>query len=254
MKISIVIPAYNEENIIEKTLSDYYNYFSKIYKNDFEIIVIPNNCSDKTSEIVKKFSINKKQIKYKIFQEKIGKGGAVIEGLKIAQGELMGFVDADNATKPPAFHDLVKNIGNYEGIIASRWIKGAKILTPQPWIRRFASRGFNLLIKMFFQIKLRDTQCGAKLFKKKQLKKVLPKLGITQWAFDIDLLYHLKKQKCKIKEIPTTWEEPGGSKLNVKKTSIEMFLAIVRLRLIYSPFKFIVKIYDFLFVRPADKL
>jgi glycosyltransferase involved in cell wall biosynthesis len=253
MKLSIIIPAYNEEKVIKKTLSDYYRYFSKIYKNNFEIIVIPNNCSDKTPDIVKNFSKNRKQIKYKIFHQKIGKGGALIKGFKIAQGDLIGFVDADNATKPDAFYDLIKKIGKYDGILASRWIKDAKILTPQHWTRKFASRCFNLLIRLFFQIKLRDTQCGAKLFKKEPLKKILPKLGITQWAFDIDLLYHLKKQGYKIKEIPTTWEEPGDSKLNIKKTSIEMFLAIVRLRLIYSPFKFIVKIYDFLFVKQNSK-
>ena len=86
--------------------------------------------------------------------------------------------------------------------------------------------------------------CGAKLFKKKPIEKVLNELGITQWAFDIDLLYRLKKNGFKVLEIPTEWHDQKDSKLKIGKTSLEMFLAIIRLRLVYSPFKFIVIFYN----------
>ena len=74
----------------------------------------------------------------------------------------------------------------------------------------------------------RDTQCGAKLFKGSSLRRVVPFLGITQWAFDIDLLYSMKKNKFEVIEVPTEWSEPGDSHLNLKKTIPEMFLAIIR--------------------------
>ena len=202
-----------------------------------------NGSTDKTIQIVKKYSKNKKQIRY--FNEgKIYKGGAIIKGFKEAKGELIGFVDADNSTKAEYFYDLVKNINEYDCAIASRWIEGAKVNPPQPLKRRIASRTFNALVRILFNINVYDSQCGAKLFKKQAIKEIIPSLGITRWAFDVDLLYQLKKRKRTILEIPTIWSDTLGSNLDIKKASKEMFLAIARLRLIYSPFKFIVKIYD----------
>ncbi len=244
IKLSIIIPAYNEEFRIINTLNSYYNFFYEIYKNNFEIIVVANNCKDKTTLIVKKFMENKKQVKLLDIVTNVGKGGAIIEGFNIAKGELLGFVDADNSTKPEAFNDLILNIKNNDGIIASRWMKKSKVSPKQSLKRRIASRTFNILIRLLFKIKLSDTQCGAKLFKKEAIKNVIYKLGITRWAFDIDLLYLLKRNNFKIIEIPTVWSDAPGSNLNVRKASFEMFLAIIRLRFIYSPFKFIVKLYD----------
>lgn len=252
MKLSIIIPAYNEEKIIGNTLKEYASFFSDKLKDDFEILVILNGCRDNTLDIVRDTAQKYPQIKYKNFPEAIGKGSAVIEGFKIANGSLIGFVDADGATKADAFHDLVENIKDNEGVIASRWIKGAKILKKQPLSRRVASRAFNVLVKILFGITVKDSQCGCKLFKDYAIKIVTPKLGITRWAFDIDLLYLMKRCGYKVIEIPTTWEEPGDTHLKLKKTIPEMFLAVSRLRLIYSPFRFIVGIYDFFFTKKKD--
>lgn len=242
MRLSIIIPAYNEEKRIGKTLEEYTKFFKEKFGKDFEVIVILNGCKDNTLSIVKKYDI-----KFKDIKEAIGKGGAVIEGFKIAKGDFIGFVDADNATPSRAFYELYKNINGNDGIIASRWIKGARIGKKQPLSRRFASRVFNILVRALFRIGVRDTQCGAKLFRKDAIKKIVDKLGITKWGFDIDLLHLMKRNGFKVIETPTEWNEPGDSHLNVKKTSVEMFLSVGRLRLIYSPFRFIVKIYDKVF-------
>jgi len=241
--LSIIIPAYNEENRIVNTLDSYYNFFNKKYQKNFEILVVVNGSTDKTIQIVKKYSKNKKQIRY--FNEgKIYKGGAIIKGFKEAKGELIGFVDADNSTKPEAFYDLIQQIDNYDGIIGSRWMKESVVKPKQPLTRRIASRVFNILIRTLFRINVRDSQCGNKLFKKEAVKKIENEIGIARWAFDINLLYLLKINNFKVKEVTTVWSDAEGSKLNVKKASIEMFLAIIRLRLLYSPFKFIVRLYD----------
>ena len=242
MKLSIIIPAYNEEKRIGVTLKEYVEFFNDKLGKDYEIFVILNGCRDDTLGVVKGFNV-----KFVDIKEAIGKGGALIEGFKQVNGDFIGYVDADNATPPRAFYDLYENIKDKDGIIASRWIKGAKIGSKQPISRRLASRGFNILVRSLFGIGLRDTQCGAKLFRKEAVKKVVNKLGITRWGFDIDLLYLMKREGFNVTEIPTEWNEPGDSHLNVKKTSYEMFLSVIRLRLIYSNFKFIVKIYDKVF-------
>jgi hypothetical protein len=159
---------------------------------------------------------------------------------------LIGFVDADGSTPPAAFQDLVSNIGPADAIIASRWMRGAQVSPRQSWSRRMASRLFNLCVHTLFGLGLSvsDTQCGAKLIKKDAIRQILPHLGITRWAFDVDLLYQLYRAGYKIIEIPTVWHDVAGSRLEIAKASIEMLVALVRLRLLYSPFKGIVGFYD----------
>lgn len=244
MKLSLIIPAYNEEKRIKKTLEDYVIFLSKKLKKDFEILVVINNSTDNTLKIVQQLSKKYPQIKYKNYPQKLGKGGALIKGFGIFKGDLIGFVDADCSTPPHAFYELVEKIDGYDGIIGSRWVKGAKITLRQPISRRIASRGFNIMVRILLGIHTKDTQCGNKLFKKEAIRKVTPELGITMWAFDIDLLHRMKKHHYKIIEIPTEWHDVAESKLDLKRTIPEMFVSTIRLRLIHSPFKFIVTIYD----------
>ena len=115
---------------------------------------------------------------------------------------------------------------------------------PQPLSRRVASRIFNFLVRLLFRVPIHDTQCGAKLMRGDALRPVLPELEITRWAFDVDLLFKLRRAGCRIVEHPTTWHDVAGSKINVPRASIEMFLAICRLRLLYSPLRWIVTLHD----------
>ena len=241
VKLSIIIPAYNEEKRLEKTVKDYINYFRDYI---YELIIIPNGCKDKTEEITENLSKRYSQIKYKTIKEALGKGEALKEGFSVAQGDLIGFVDADNSTKPKDFEDLIKNIKKDDCIIASRYIEGSIVKSKQKITRIIASRVFNILVRILFGLKIHDTQCGAKLFKKIAIKDILPKLDVTRWAFDVDLLLQLKKQKYKIKEYPTKWEDSPGSVLKMNKAIPEMFLSLTRLRLINSKFRFIIDIYD----------
>jgi glycosyltransferase involved in cell wall biosynthesis len=247
MKVSIIIPAYNEEKRISNTLSSYYEFFKLIKKQkilDFEILIVINNTKDRTEETVRDFCKKKKEIRYLNFKQG-GKGFAVIEGFKDAlkrENDLIGFVDADMSTSPEAYYDLIANIKNYDGIIASRYISGAKVSPKQSVQRIIASRIFNFMVRSLFLLSYRDTQCGAKLFKRETVKRILPKMGITQWAFDVDLLYLMKKSGKKIKEIPTIWMDKENSKLNLKKSSVQMFFSIIQLRMIYSFFKRFLKV------------
>ena len=103
MKLSIIIPAYNEEKRIKKTLEEYYNFFKKKFKKDFEIIIIPNNCKDKTLRVSEEFKKNKSEIRTFEINHYSGKGGAVMKGFELARGDYIGFTDADNSTTPENF-------------------------------------------------------------------------------------------------------------------------------------------------------
>lgn len=247
MKLCIVIPALNEEKRIGKTLDAYMNFFRELEKKkilDFEIVIVLNACEDNTLDVVKKYAEKHKEIRYLSLDRK-GKGLAIIRGFEDSlkrDNELIGFVDADMATLPDSFYELVKNADKGDCIIASRALKESKV--DMNGLRKFTSRGFNFLVRSILLLHIYDTQCGAKIIKRNALENVIGEIGSTEWSFDVDFLYRLKKRGFKIKEVPTVWEGQGGSKLNLIKTPFRMFSGIMRLRILNSPFKFIVRAYD----------
>lgn len=244
MKLSIVVPAYNEEGRIGRMLEAYLPHFAERYGDDFEIIVAVNGSRDRTEEVVRAMQPRFPQLRVIVEPRPIGKGGAVMAGGAVAQGGLIGFVDADGATPPAAFDDLVKNIGDAGLIIASRRLPGAVVRPRQPWQRRFASRVFNFLVRFLFKLRITDTQCGAKLMTAEAWRAIVPHIGLTKWAFDVDMLFKTRRAHFAIRETPTTWSDVGGSKLRIGPVSFQMLLAICRLRLLYSPLKWIVALYD----------
>lgn len=242
MKLSIVIPAHNEEHRLPPMLEAYGGYFSQKYRNDVELIVVSNFCNDRTAEVARSIGLRYPQVRVIDEPKRVGKGGAVMLGAQRAAGDLIGFVDADGATPPEAFDDLVQRIGPAGCIIASRWMKGSDVSPRQPFSRRVASRCFNILTRLLFGLKLTDTQCGAKLFRRDVILPVMHNLGVTSWAFDVDMLFQAKRLGSSIREIPTVWHDIAGSKIQIGRSSLNMFVAMVRLRMFYSPLRFMIPV------------
>ncbi len=246
-KLSIIVPAHNEEKRIGKMLEVYLPFFRLMREKgtDFEIVVVLNACSDNTRKIVESYKA--KEIKILEFKRG-GKGFAVIEGFKDALGrdaDAIGFVDADASTAPAAFYHLYMHLHGTDGVIASRYVSGA-IINPKPTFKRMLfSRLYNSVLRAILLLPYRDTQCGAKIFSRKAIAKILQRVSMSQWAFDVELLYLGNKDGFKIIEVPTIWSDKNYSKINSYfKTGLMMFLGIVRLRLINSPFNGLVRVYD----------
>ncbi len=233
----LLIPAYNEEDRIEPVLRDYATYFHRHYPGKFQIVVVLNGCVDNTFGIVQQVAKDHPVISALEFPAPIGKGGALIEGLKLHPlADLIGYVDADGATSPRAFHDLVQHWEEADCVVGSRWVKGAVIHLSQTGRRQLASRVFHLIVQLLFWMNVRDTQCGAKVMRRSAVEKVHSALRIADMAFDINLLYALKRAGCRVLEVPTEWTDKLGSKVVLGKTSLTMLLSAIRLRLVYSPF------------------
>jgi len=242
MKLSIIIPAYNEEKRIGGTLENYGHFFNKLKqqkKLDYEIIIVINNTRDRTEEIVKKYQKTNKNLRY-LNLIRGGKGYALTEGFKDAlkrNNDLIGFTDADMSTSPEEFARLAEKMRDYDGIIASRYAKGANV-SPKPTFQRvIASRIYNYFIRALFLFPYRDTQCGAKIFKRGVLEKTVHNLSMSKWAYDVDILYNARKYGFKIKEEPTVWSDKEYSKINFMRAGPWMAMALIRLRVINSPFK-----------------
>ena len=227
--VCIVIPAYNEEKRIEQTLISYCDYFkTKPEKTTF--LVVANNCSDHTVDIVAKVAKTHKNIEY-LDLKPGGKGFAVKEGFlwalanKKKHFDLIGFVDADMATLPQYFYDLIIACKNHDGAIASRYIKGAVVQPARPWGRVIGGKMYNWILRMMSGLSFKDTQCGAKIFTKDTIEKVAPNMHETGWAFDLELLYLCKLHDKNIIEIPTTWSDQPGSHLEISSKVAQEFLA-----------------------------
>ncbi|MFH1787597.1 MAG: glycosyltransferase [archaeon] len=217
IELSVVIPAYNEEKRILPTLQNYYELLKKEFGKNFEIIVVPNNCSDNTLGIVQNFSKQNTQTKSINFQYYIGKGGAVMRGFQISKGNFIGFTDADNSTDPENFLKLYKNKKDFDGVIASRRLKGAVIYPPRKIHQDLSSYFFNKEVNLLFNLKFKDTQCGAKLFNKKAAELLTRNYSEIGWIFDVDLLNICKKNNFRILECPIQWSDSEGSHLSTYK-------------------------------------
>jgi hypothetical protein len=120
-------------------------------------------------------------------------------------------------------------------VIGSRWLSGAVLHQEQTRKRQFASRVFHSIVQLLFRMNIRDTQCGAKVMRSSAVEKIHSNLRIADMAFDINLLFSLKRAGCRILEVPTEWTDKIGSKVSLGRTSLVMLLSAIRIRLIYWP-------------------
>jgi glycosyltransferase involved in cell wall biosynthesis len=234
----LLIPAYNEEARIEPVLREYAAFFGQNYSGKFQLIVVLNGCRDNTLAVVQRVARDFTTVSWLNFPAPIGKGGALIEGLKLAEkADLVGYVDADGATGPQAFLDLIQHIGEADCVIGSRWLPNSVLLQKQPTFRRFISRCFHLIVEVLFWLHIKDTQCPCKLVRREAIEKIHPQLRIADLAFDVNLLVALHQAGFKILEVPIAWTDMVGSKVtsSLFRSSMSMFLSVVRVRLIYWP-------------------
>src|SRR5579872_34369 len=236
MNISIIIPAYNEEKRIKRTVEAYHYFFnqrSDTYVTACELVVVLNGVTDTTKTVVTEIAARLPSV-HVIELAQAGKGLAVKAGFLDAltrDNDLIGFVDADMATAPDAFFQLIQHIASHDGIIASRYMPDSRIYPPRPWIKRWGSTLFyEPLIWLLFGMRYHDYQCGAKLFTRRVIQKVAPHLTIAQWAFDVELLYLCAVHRFNILEFPTVWHDQAGSKLRIS-SGLRILINIIRLRL-----------------------
>lgn len=230
--LSLIIPTHNEESTIEKTLTEYIAFLEG-RAIGHEIWVIMNGCRDATAERVDACRRLYPQIGWAILTDP-GKGRAVKLGLQLARGELVGFVDADGQIAPGEFAKLLDRLecdDDVDGAIASRYAVASTSVASAPFVRRCAGRVFSTLIQKTLQLPFADTQCGAKLFRRHAIQRILPKLHLTDWTFDVELLLHLCCEGHRIAEIPIHLRpEERPSQLRCLRVAPRMFWEVLRLR------------------------
>lgn len=233
MKYSIIIPAYNEEARIAGTVREYAEYIENHFSpEEAELLIIVNGSHDRTGAIAREMEQTFSCVRVWETPERQGKGGAVLKGFELARGEILSFSDADNATVAAELRKLLDAVDQgIDGAIGSRWLPESRQTVPQPLMRRIASRVFNLIVRILFQFSYKDTQCGAKAFKKQAIESVRSEIHTTGWAFDVALIWRLRRHGYRVEEIPITWSDNSKSRLRMHRDAPSMLWELIKLRL-----------------------
>ncbi|PIP24426.1 MAG: hypothetical protein COS25_01015 [Candidatus Nealsonbacteria bacterium CG02_land_8_20_14_3_00_37_10] len=232
MHLSVIIPAYNEEKRLPKTLGEIDKYL-RGQNYDYEILVVNDGSKDKTVEVAQNLTSQIKNLKVTGYKKNQGKGYAVRFGMLEAKGDLRIFTDADNSTSINQIEKMWPYFKEgYDIVIGSRDVKGAVLNPPQPWLRHIIlGEGFKLYRKIIIDLwGIEDTQCGFKCFTKKTAEDIFPKCKIDRFAFDPEILITGKLSGYKIKEIPVYWKNDLESKVKFKSI-IKMALDLIKIRL-----------------------
>lgn len=228
--ISVIIPAYNEEERIGYTLREIKEYFEK-KRWKGEIIVVDDGSTDHTSEVVEE---EKKDIPnlFLLKNEKNeGKGEAVKKGMLSAKGDWLFFSDADLSTPIEEMDKLLFFLKEgWEVVIASRALPGAKVFPRQPFFRELSGKIFNLMVRTLLLPGIRDTQCGFKGFSREAARKIFRLQTLKGFAFDVEILYIGRKLGYKIKEIPVSWRNSPSSRVKFFRHSWKMGGEILKVR------------------------
>lgn len=237
--LSVIIPAYNEEPNFKKGLIDEVPKFLETQEYTYEVLIIDDGSSDNTVKLAEDFSKHHNNFRV-IKNPHQGKAQTVKRGVEEANGELILFTDFDQATPISEVSALIKHIPEFDIVIGSRQLPGAK-REKEPIHRHIMGLGFNFVVQLFAIRGIRDTQAGFKLFKGNVAKELFSALkvyskgkqvkGALVTAFDVELLFLAKKRGYKIKEIPIIWHHVSTTRVNPIKDSLRMFRDVLKIRL-----------------------
>ena len=227
IELSLLIPAYNEENIIKDTLEQVIGYLTK-KKYEWEVIVVDDGSHDLTSKIADKF--NKKKVEVVRYDINRGKGGALKEGVEKASGDFVIFSDADLSVDISKIDEMLYALRKSDVVIGSRRIQGAKIVVHQPMLRELMGRGYTAITRLVTGVKLTDFTCGFKGFRKKAAKDIFSKTLINRWAYDSEILFLAKKFRYKLTEIPVEWRNREDTRVVLRNVVLESLKDLIAIR------------------------
>ena len=225
--LSVVIPAYNEEERLGETLGRISRYLDSRGMT-YEIIVVDDGSTDGTTKVAE--SHPNPQLVVARNERNLGKGAAVRKGVLQSLGNLLLICDADLSTPIEDLEKLETHIPPFDLALGSRSIQGSQVEVHQPFYREFMGRSFNLLIRCLGVRGVRDTQCGFKLLRGETARTVFKELSTRGFAFDVELVWLAQRAGLKVQEVGVVWRDSPNSKVRVWIDPLKMLLDIARFR------------------------
>jgi len=229
MKISVVVPAYNEAGRILPTLEQVFSYMDE-HHPDYEVLVVDDGSSDGTADVVRVRFAAQPRLRVLTYGGNRGKGFAVRHGATQAEGDVVLFTDADLSTPIRELEKLLQVLnGGCDLAIASRAHSQADIRERQPFFREGVGKLFNLLVRVLILPQFRDTQCGFKAFRRERMLAVLQQQQIDGFAFDVEMIALAQAQGLKIGEVPVVWTHAPSSSVKLSR-GIAAFFDLIPIR------------------------
>jgi len=231
LDLSIVIPAYNEEGRLPKTLDCVVAYLdSRPYRA--EIIVVDDGSSDATAEVALAYQQKYSGLRLVSNKANRGKGFSVRHGMLEAHGEIALFTDADLSTPIEEADKLFAAMRErgFDAAIGSRAVDRSLIEVHQSVIREQAGIFFNLMVRWIMGIEFSDTQCGFKAFRRERARIIFEQQRVERFGFDPEILFLAKRHGLKVAEIPVRWSHDSATKVNVAADGIRMLLELFLIR------------------------
>lgn len=228
-KFTILIPAYNEKDRISPVLNDVCRFVSE-YQLPWEVLVAIDG-NDSTYNIAQSFSEKYDFLKIDQCIGRSGKGGAIKRVIPKVKGEFTILMDSDNSIE---FIDIIRTItllNEFDAVVLSRYDRKNRI----PFMRRFLSRGFNVIARSMTGLNVMDTQSGYKIFRTQFFVASMRRVTVTNASFDVPLLYYVKEMGGRITETPTKYVHADNGKLNPISMSLSFLISLLAFRIRNSP-------------------
>lgn len=221
-EFTVVVPAYNEEHRLEKTIEEIVGYFQS-QRSRFEVIVVDDGSSDNTSRIAMEWTTSHEEIRLIRLPENRGKGYAVRVGVVNALGARVLFTDADAATPIGEIARLESALTDGADLaIGSRAKQDEHVDVVAKWYRRIIGRIFHGLVQLVAIRGLADTQCGFKLFRAHVAQDLFSCARMDRFSFDVEILVTARLRGYRIDEVPVNWTHQPGSRINMIADSLRM--------------------------------
>jgi|SRR3989344_3200846 len=233
-EISVIVPCYKEEEVIEQNIRTLEVYLKQHFSR-FEIIIVIDGSPDHTRENVERFGNAHPEIPIVLipFRVNQGKGTTVKVGMLASKYDPVLFIDADLTISIDELEKFMSSLNTADIVIASRLVSGSSFEEPVPWYRVILARGFHLLqIFLLGNFEFSDTQCGFKLFRRSIALSLFKKITEKRFAFDAECLFLAKKSNLRVAVLPVNVKKDSrNTNVNIISDSINMFFALFKIRL-----------------------
>jgi dolichyl-phosphate beta-glucosyltransferase len=229
-ELSIVIPCYNEEERLPRTIEQIERYLEG-KDLSYELILVDDGSTDGTRMIMDAAAERNRFVRLEALPRNRGKGRALAEGVAVARGSRILVTDADLSTPIEEIEKLRAELDKGTGVaIGSRALRASRVEVSQPIYRVLMGKAFNLLVQAVLLPGIWDTQCGFKLFRADVAHEAFADLTTDGFGYDPEVLYRAKKRGVKIAEVPVVWRNSAPTKVSPIKSSFDMFKHVVRVR------------------------
>lgn len=229
-RLSLVIPAYNEERVLGETLEKAHRWLeSQGYS--FEIVPVDDGSGDGTDRAAREFAETHPACRPVRNSENRGKGYSVRRGIEAARGEFVIFSDADLSTPIEETAEFLAALeGGADMVIGSRDLPNSDVRVHQPWYREMMGRVFNRIVRLLVIRGFVDTQCGFKGFRRSAMLPLLPKLRIDRYSFDVEMLFVARLAGLTLRELPVVWINNEDTRVDPLRDATRMFVDLLRIR------------------------